>query len=44
MNWIFESYSNVYSAAMMQDRRPAVAAPKKAAKAVSPIARLFGRG
>jgi hypothetical protein len=29
MNWIFEAYSNVYNAAMMQDQSP----PKYAASA-----------
>jgi hypothetical protein len=30
MNWIFEAYSNVYNAAMMQDQsRPNYAAPAK---------------
>ena len=45
MNWIFETYSNVYSTAMMQDNRPvkAVTAPK-AAKPASTLSRLFGRG
>lgn len=30
MNWIFEAYSNVYNAAMMQDQsRPSHVAPAK---------------
>ena len=44
MNWIFETYSNVYSTAMMQDQRPAKAPVAKATKSVSAVARLFGRG
>lgn len=44
MNWVFETYSNVYSTAMMQDQRPAKAPAAKAVKPVSAIARLFGRG
>lgn len=45
MNWIFDTYSNVYNTAMMQDRRVAhhVAAAKQT-KSVSTLARLFGRG
>jgi hypothetical protein len=47
MNWIFETYSNVYHTAMMHDvKRAEHAAPAK--KAVhgkaSALARLFGRG
>ena len=44
MNWVFETYSNVYSTAMMQDTRLPKAPVAKAAKPVSAIARLFGRG
>ena len=44
MNWVFETYSNVYSTAMMQNTRPAKASVAKTVKAVSTIARLFGRG
>lgn len=46
MNWIFETYSNVYSSAMMQNsKHEAFAAPAKAdaPKTVSTFARLFGR-
>ncbi len=46
MNWIFETYSNVYSSAMMQNSKHDVfAAPAKtvASKTVSTFARLFGR-
>jgi hypothetical protein len=32
MNWIFETYSNVYNTAMMQDTR-AIKASKEASKA-----------
>jgi hypothetical protein len=32
MNWIFETYSNVYNTAMMQDTR-AIKTPKEASKA-----------
>jgi hypothetical protein len=41
MNWVFETYSNVYSTAMMQDMKVASKAP--VAKA-SLLVRLFGRG
>ena len=44
MNWVFETYSNVYSTAMMQDKRLPKAPATKAVKPVSTIARLFGRG
>ena len=44
MNWVFETYSNVYSTAMMQDQRPAKAPVAKVAKPISVIARLFRRG
>jgi hypothetical protein len=41
MNWVFETYSNVYSTAMMQDTKVA----PKAIVAHKPIlVRLFGRG
>ena len=45
MNWIFEAYSNVYNAALMQDRPiPTHAAPaKKEAKRFS-LLRPFARG
>ncbi len=39
MNWIFEAYSNVYNAAMMQDQsRPSNVAPAKNA----PESKRFG--
>jgi hypothetical protein len=47
MNWIFEAYSNVYNAAMMQDsNRPAHAAVAKNSdeSKSGPLVRLFGRG
>ena len=44
MNWVFETYSNVYSTAMMQDMRLPKAPVAKVAKPVSAIARLFRRG
>jgi hypothetical protein len=45
MNWIFETYSNVYNTAMMQDGR----ATKARAEATKPtvaakLAKLFHRG
>ena len=45
MNWIFDTYSNVYSTAMMQNAKNSHhSAPVREAKNVSTIARLFGRG
>lgn len=41
MNWIFETYSNVYQTAMMQDMKPA---PKVKTERKSVLARLFRRG
>jgi hypothetical protein len=41
MNWVFETYSNVYSTAMMQDTKVAV---KAEAARKSIFLRLFGRG
>jgi hypothetical protein len=41
MNWVFETYSNVYQTAMMQDQRK-VSAPR--AKSRSFLSRLFNRG
>jgi hypothetical protein len=41
MNWVFETYSNVYSTAMMQDVKVVAKAP--VAKA-SLLVRLLGRG
>jgi hypothetical protein len=43
MNWIFEAYSNVYSAAMMQDgKHPSHVAGAKKAGLVSKLqAKLF---
>ena len=45
MNWVFETYSNVYNTAMMQDVKVGsnVAAAKKSAKAKGAVARLFSR-
>jgi hypothetical protein len=47
MNWIFEAYSNVYNAAMMQSReQPVYPARAKASEEshTGTIARFFGRG
>jgi hypothetical protein len=45
MNWILETYSDVYSTAMMNDVKAKHHAPAaKPAKTLSKIARLFGRG
>jgi hypothetical protein len=41
MNWVFETYSNVYSTAMMQDMK---VAPKVAVARKSILVRLFSRG
>jgi hypothetical protein len=41
MNWVFETYSNVYSTAMMQDVK---SVPKAAVVRKSILGRLFGRG
>jgi hypothetical protein len=41
MNWVFETYSNVYSTAMMQDTK---FAPKASIARKSLFVRLFGRG
>jgi hypothetical protein len=41
MNWVFETYSNVYSTAMMQDVK---SAPKATVPAKSFLGRLFRRG
>jgi hypothetical protein len=41
MNWVFETYSNVYSTAMMQDVKTA---PKTNVARKSILVRLFGRG
>ncbi len=45
MNWVFETYSNVYNTAMMQDMhtsRNAAVAQKATVR--TKIARLFGHG
>jgi hypothetical protein len=43
MNWIFEAYSNVYNAALMQDtKQSSYVAPANKVPATG-IARLFGR-
>jgi hypothetical protein len=44
MNWIFESYSNVYNTAMMIEQRPVQAASTAKTPVASKIARLFKRG
>lgn len=41
MNWLFETYSNVYSTAMMQDVK---AAPKAKTDRKPILARIFSRG
>jgi hypothetical protein len=41
MNWVFETYSNVYQTAMMQDVK---SAPKAKAPSKSVLARIFRRG
>jgi hypothetical protein len=45
MNWIFETYSNVYSTAMMQDVKPFrhIAAANKPTSMRNRFAQLFGR-
>jgi hypothetical protein len=44
VNWIFESYSNVYNTAMMVEQRPAQTVSKAKTPVVSKFARLFKRG
>ena len=41
MNWLFETYSNVYSTAMMQDVK---AAPKAKTDRKPILARIFSSG
>jgi hypothetical protein len=41
MNWLFETYSNVYSTAMMQDVK---SAPKVKTEQKPVLARIFSRG
>jgi hypothetical protein len=41
MNWVFETYSNVYTTAMMQDMK---SAPKVKTERKSVFARIFHRG
>ena len=41
MNWVFETYSNVYQTAMMQDVK---SAPKVKSDRKTILARLFNRG
>jgi hypothetical protein len=41
MNWVFETYSNVYTTAMMQDMK---SAPKAKTDRKPILARIFGRG
>jgi hypothetical protein len=44
MNWVFETYSNVYNTAMMQDVKTVRLAPVTGAKSVrGVVARFFGR-
>jgi hypothetical protein len=45
MNWVFETYSNVYNTAMMQDTKSprSVTAAKSDKTVRSTFARLFGR-
>jgi hypothetical protein len=47
MNWVFETYSNVYSTAMMQDtktiRHAASAKSSSSSKLRGAVARFFGR-
>ncbi len=45
MNWILETYSDVYSTAMMHDQKPKHHAPVvRKTKTFAKIARLFSRG
>jgi hypothetical protein len=45
MNWIFDTYSNVYSTAMMQNTKISHhPAQKREIKILSPLAKLFDRG
>ena len=46
MNWIFETYSNVYNTAMMNDVKSPrhVAGAKSSSKTRGVIARFFARG
>lgn len=45
MNWILETYSDVYTTAMLQDVKPKHHAPvARKSKTIAKIARLFGRG
>jgi hypothetical protein len=45
MNWIFDTYSNVYSTAMMQNTKISHhPKPVRETKTASPLAKLFGRG
>jgi hypothetical protein len=45
MNWILETYSDVYSTAMMHGaNKPHHAATTKPSKTLAKIARLFNRG
>jgi|JI6StandDraft_1071083.scaffolds.fasta_scaffold1239042_1 hypothetical protein len=45
MNWILETYSDVYSTAMMNDHKVKHHAPvARKTKTLAKIARLFGRG
>jgi hypothetical protein len=45
MNWVFETYSNVYTTAMMQNPKMErdIASAKSNSKVRGSIARLFGR-
>jgi hypothetical protein len=45
MNWIFDTYSNVYSTAMMQNTKTGHhSTPIREVKSTSTLARLLGRG
>jgi hypothetical protein len=44
MNWIFESYSNVYQTAMMQDVKTVRRARRVKTPVTTRLKRLFGRG
>ena len=45
MNWIFDTYSNVYSTAMMQNAKNSHHASQvRESKIVSPLAKLLRRG
>jgi hypothetical protein len=43
MNWVFETYSNVYGTAMMQDMKFVAPAKKTSTGFKATIARIIGR-